>query len=296
MSRDPGPPEDPGHDPSPSLDDVLGPWSPYQPTGGLGPAVPHPSRPPRPTRGHHDDVPVVDWCFAWPLSLGRAAPGARRVRWNGRIVTGEPTTDGPGALWTTSFTAHLRPEPAFPVRTQAGVSRLGIRRSGGVTGGGIVIVPRDQLLGVAEYADALLNQAGAGGDRPTRGLSEWSLALVGTVTGTRFGIRLEYFEGRPGSAAARRRFADVVDADWIVEVGAADEAGVVNADRLAVRFEHGGTCFEWDHGETHLAIPAEVEPKLDPADVRTLHDVVAFIAARRASTLPWIPSATPPGW
>jgi hypothetical protein len=82
------------------------------------------------------------------------------VRWNGQIVTGEPTTDGPGALWTTPFMAHLRPEWSFAVRSQTGISRAGIRHSGGVTAVGIVVVPRILLLDDAEHAVAQFEPEG----------------------------------------------------------------------------------------------------------------------------------------
>jgi len=297
MIRDPGLPQDPDHEAFRDLDHlgrVRDPSRQAEPgVSPIGSPNPHETYS---TLREYPDVPIVDWCFACPLSSGRAAPGARRVRWNGQIVTGEPTYDGPGALWTTPFTAHLRPEWAYAVRSQTGISRMGIRRSGGVTAAGIVVVPRILLLEVAEYADALLNTSGAEGDLPTRGFAEWSLAVAGGPAGVWFGIRTVSFGGPRQSIVDRRRFAEVVDAQWIIDLGGIDDDGTTAHDRLRVSTYDGCEVYRWDHGETHLVDPADIEPALDPADVRTLQDVKAFTNARRAPRLPWVPDSTPPGW
>ncbi|MFO1536865.1 MAG: hypothetical protein ACKOVH_03420 [Actinomycetota bacterium] len=298
MIRDPGLPQDPDHEAFRDLDHYGRVRDEPSPPGdGVAPiGSPLPHEVVYPALREYPDVPILDWCYAYPLSLGRAAPGARRVRWNGQIVTGEPGDDGPGALWTHPGTAHLRPVSAPPVRSQSGISRMGIRRAGGVTAAGIVVVPRTSLLEVAEYADATLNWSGAEGDLPTRGLGEWSLAIGGGPAGVWFGIRTVSFGGPRQGIADRRRFAEVVGAEWIIEVGGIDHDGAAVHDRLRVCTFDAYEVYRWDDGETHLVSPSAIEPSLDPADVRTLHDVKAFVNARRAPRLPWVPSSAPPGW
>ena len=235
------------------------------------------------------DIPILDWCYLWPLSLGRAAPGARRVRWNGRPLGPNPTPDGPGALWSTEASAHLVPDWAPKVGVQSGISRMGIHRSGGVTGGSVVLVPRRQLLEVAEYADALLATTGSIDHRPSSGYSEWSLGLAGGPTGVWCGVRIESFAApaaRPGDV---RRFAEAVDAPWIVDVGRFDGDDRTRAgDRMTVSAGYGSVVYQWDHGDIRLIDPPEIEARLDPADVRSLHDVAAFVDVRRHSGAPWL--------
>lgn len=254
--------------------------------GGTGPIIRIDTT--YPADREYPEIPVLDWCYVWPLSLGRAAPGSRRVRWNGQTVPQARAFDGPGALWCTDASVHLVPEWAPKVGVQSGISRMGIHRSGGVTGGSVVLVPRTQLLEVAEYADALLATTGSDDHRPRSGYCEWSLALAGGPTGVWFGVHVESIGGpqsRPGDV---RRFAEAVGAPWIVDVRRHDGDDVPQAcDRLSVLTGDGYAVYHWDHGEIRLVDPDRIEPRLDPADVRTVHDAAAYVAARRDTRAPW---------
>lgn len=231
------------------------------------------------------DVPLFDWIYTWPNRLGRAAPGARSLRWNRRRTPVTTDDDGPGALWCTSAAEGLLPAWAPKAADQRGVSRAGIYASGGITRAAVVIVDRAHLFEVAEYADALLVNTGTDEHPPLTGVREWSLALGNGPTGARFGLRVGFFDTGTASDDPLRRFAEAVDADWVVDYHTEFDGD--GCDRLKVTTAWGSEVYHWDHGTIHVVDPERLELRLDHADVRTLHDVVDFLAARRSLATPW---------
>lgn len=178
-------------------------------------------------RNEQPEFPHYDWVFRCDLALGGITPGHRTTRHNGHTVEYQATTDiRTGARWCSR--AWLRRTdtgvrgPAM--HRQTGVSRMGMRVKGIVTGGVIVVVPDTQVELAARIAAYLVTPyahgAYAGDDDAERdngvgaGIDEWSMALVREPHRTRIAVALDCI-----TPAVRRHLRNELDVEWFVIFG-----------------------------------------------------------------------------
>ncbi len=203
------------------------------------------------------DFPHYEWVFRCDLSLGGLAPGHRRARFQGHDIPYIGSDDTrTGARWCSR--AWLRRTdtgvrgPA--IRRQGGISRLGMRVTGAVTGGDVIVVPDDQVATAARLAGDLVTPRPGSDETAVR---EWSMALVREPGRTR--IAVGFGQVTP---AVRQRLTDELDVEWVIRFGERSPGGGRHHTHDHCRIETpDGTHSTWRFGTIHHdneAIPAHV--------------------------------------
>ncbi len=192
------------------------------------------------------EFPRYDWVYRCDLGLGGVTPGHRSTRYDGHTIPYQGTRSiRTGARWCSR--AWLRRTDTGvrgpSMSRQTGISRMGMRIKGVVTGGVIAVVPDDEVETAARLAARLVTpRAHTDGV----GVDEWSMALVREPQRTRIAVAFGHL-----TPDVRQHLRNELDVEWFVSFSERYVSGQVHThDNFRVETPDGAHS-TWRLGSIH---------------------------------------------